>query len=370
MEIYLLIFFIIFISGLVSTFTKVNKYYSIIIFFILAAFGSLRYKIGMDYESYENIFNSISSNPVNIFNSNGDVYVEPGYALIISCLKNIGFNNIGIFALHIIVTLIFFHKAIIRYSINSFLSWNIFYGVYYANLLFNGMRQGLFIAIILFVFPRLLKKDIRSFIKMLLLSVFLAFFIHKTALMLPVFYCFCLFEPKIKYKIYLLLIMLIWAFSGMGKILVEVGGLAFFKDSAYLSVVDFYTQSEAFGKELKFFSITVLHRIIILVLALYFAQFKSSSTLFKQLSNIYFWGAIIYLFLTPMGYILATRVSMNLKIFEVTLLPFFIPFFKERYFKLLGFLIISLWSFAVMLTNFYLPGNYPYYIPYRTILGK
>ncbi|MGE6220120.1 EpsG family protein [Nubsella zeaxanthinifaciens] len=370
MGIYHIIFFIIFISGFVSTFTKVNKYYSIVIFFILAIFGSLRYKIGMDYESYENIFNSISDDPTSIFNASGEVYVEPGYALVISCLKSIGLNNIGIFAFHILITLIFFYKAIIKYSVDSFLSWNIFYGVYYANLLFNGMRQGLFIAIILLVFPRLLKRDLNSFLKMLFLSVFLAFFVHKTALMLPIFYFFCLFEPKMKYKIYLLIFMLIWAFSGVGKILVEVGGLAFFKDTAYLSVVDFYTQSEAFGKELKFFSITVLHRIVILVLALYFSQFKSSSPLFRQLSNIYFWGAIIYLFLTPMGYILATRVSMNLKIFEVTLLPFFIPFLKESYFKLIGFLIISLWSFAVMLTNFYLPGNYPYYIPYRTILEK
>ncbi|MBC6110546.1 EpsG family protein [Pedobacter fastidiosus] len=369
MGIYIIIFIVILGTSLLSIFVKINKYYSVLIFILLLLFGALRYKIGMDYESYEDIFNLFTGKALSL-KGVSDLYLEPGYAIILSYLKYIGFGNIGIFAIHMALSLYFFHKAILRYSYNTFISWNIFYGVYYANLLFNGMRQGLFIAIILYVFPRLLKKTWLSFFKVLLLSFLLAFFLHKTALALPIIYLVCLFKPTIKYKYAILFGSLVWAFTGLGNVLVQVGGLSFFKDTAYLGVVDFYSQNESFGSEIKLLSISVLHRLVILFLALYFSEFKTAPPVFKKLTNIYFWGAVIYFVLTPLGYMLATRVSMNVKAFDLLLIPYFVIFLKEYKFKFLGLMLISAWSFAVMLTNFYIPGNYPYYIPYRTILSR
>jgi len=45
-------------------------------------------------------------------------------------------------------------------------------------------------------------------------------------------------------------------------------------------------------------------------------------------------------------------------------------FLKGNKFKVVGLVLKSFSSFAVMLTNFYTPGNYPYYVPYRTIYSK
>lgn len=369
MAIYNIIFILIFLLSFISVFIKINKFYSVYIFLILLIFGVLRFKIGMDYESYEEIFNSISNTPLSLSDM-ATIYIEPGYGMAISYLKFIGFENIGLFAVHMLLSLYFVNKAILKYSFNPLISWLIFYGVYYANLLFNGMRQGLFIAIIMYLLPVFLERKKFTFLKVLTWSVILSFFLHKTALLLPVIYLVCLYNPSLKNKYIILFCSMVWAFTGVGSVLIQVGGLSFIKDAGYLGVVDFYSQNEAFGAEIKLLSVSVLHRLAILLLALYFSNFKSSNPMFKKLVNIYFWGIIIYFFLTPLGYMLATRVGMNLKVFDVLIIPYFLIFLKEYKFKIAGLVMVSLWSFSVMLTNFYIPGNYPYYIPYRTIFSK
>lgn len=371
MAIYNLIFIFIFLISFVSIFVKINKYYSVTIFVILLVFGVLRYKIGMDYESYEEIFDSIFNRPMSM-SEIADIYIEPGYGIAMSCFKYIGLDKIGLFAVHMIISLYFTNKAILKYSYNPFISWLIFYGVYYANLFFNGIRQGLFIAIIMYLLPILLQKEkiTLTFFKVLILSIFLGFFVHKTALVLPFLYLLGLLDFSFQNKLILLTVSMIWAFTGIGNVLIQLGGLAFIKDAGYLGVVDFYTQNETFGAEIKLLSVSVLHRLLILILALYFSKFQSSNFIFKKMVNIYFWGIVIYFLLTPLGYMLATRVSMNLKVFDVLLIPYFLIFLKEYPFKILGLILVSAWSFAVMLTNFYMPGNYPYYIPYRTIFSK
>ena len=369
MILYNLIFLLLLGIAFISLFVEVNRVYSFFILVTLILFGSLRYKVGMDYESYESIFDSIDNKPMSMSDA-ASFYLEPGYVMIISCLKYIGFDNIGLFALQMILSVYFVNKAIMKYSQNIFVAWVIVYGVYYVNLFFNGIRQGLFIAIIMYIFPYLLEKSRKNFLNIVILSIVLGFFLHKTAVILPLIYIVCLFTPSLRNKYIILLGTLVWAFTGVGNMLMQVGGLAFFKDNAYLGVVDLYSTSEAFGKEINFFSISVLHRLAILVVALYFSSFASADPLFKKLTNIYFWGAVAYFALVPLGYIMATRVSMNLKIFDVLLIPYFLVFLKEYSFKIIGLLLISLWSFAVMLTNFYLPGNYEYYIPYRTIFSK
>lgn len=369
MGIYIVIFLILLLVSLASIFVKINKYYSIYILLALVIFGAVRYEIGMDYKSYEEIFETIGSTPRFFGNLDG-IFVEPGYAIIISWLQYLGVGSIGLFAIHMVLSCTVTYLAILKYSKNVFISWLIMFGVYYANLFFNGIRQGLFIAIVLYILPDLLNKGYKGFIKMLLWSVFLSIFLHKTALILPVIYVICLIDFSLTKKMILLGFSMVWAFAGIGNIMVQVAGLSFFKESAFLSVIDVYTQNDTFSAEIKFFSISVMHRLVILFLALYFAQKKSASPLFKQLSNIYFWGIVLYFVIAPLGYLLATRVSMNLKIFDVVILTYFIPFLYERVFKVVGVILIAIWSFSVMLTNFYIPGNYVFYVPYRSIFNK
>jgi hypothetical protein len=366
MVIYLVIFTLLVLISAFSIKGKVSKTINYYIVIVLCLFAALRYKIGMDYESYEELFNSAGNIPLTI-NQALDMFIEPGYIIIISYIKYFGINNLGVFAIHAILSIYFLNKAILKYSNNIYISWLIIFGVYFVNLYFNGLRQGLFIAILFYYLPIFLaRKGFKNFAHLLLLSLFLFFALHKTAILFPVIYIISLFNPLIKTKIYIFFAFLIWAFSGVGEILIS--GIPYIKDIAYLGIIDFYTNHENFSASVNLLSITVLHRLVILIAALYLSEFKGAGLLFKKLINIYFWGIIIYLFCIPLGYMLATRINMNFKIFDVILISYFVLFFKTKTDKLLFLSIIIIWSLFSMLTNFYMPGNYDYYLPYRTIL--
>ena len=148
MAIYFIIFLFILSFCFLSLYIKLSNYYSYLFFLLLMFFGSVRFEIGMDYNSYTELFNEIVPD-FDLSLRVTDTFSEPGYVFFIKLLKFIGFGNIGLFALHIIVSLFFVNKAILKYSKNIYLSWLTFFGVYYINLLFNGIRQGLLISILL-----------------------------------------------------------------------------------------------------------------------------------------------------------------------------------------------------------------------------
>lgn len=365
MLIYFILFFLFFSFSYISIQLNLTKAYSYLFFLILLVFGSIRFEIGMDYLSYTELFNEIIPD-FDLGLRITDTFSEPGYVYFIKLLKYIGFGNIGIFALHIIISLIFINKAILKYSKNIFISWLIFFGVYYINLLFNGIRQGLLISILLYYIPNLFQRGRINFTKVILLTFILTFFVHKTALSIPVLYILSLFYPTNNKKIILLLISYIWAFGGIGDSIVQLTHLDFVKNSSLLSVLDIYSVSENNENTIKIFSISMMHRLVFLLIGIYFTKYIKNE-LHLRILNLYFWGVIIYILLVPLGYMIATRISMNFKIFDIITLSYFLYYLKEKELKISYLFFISIWSISVMLTNFYIPGNYEYYIPYKTI---
>ncbi|MNE37108.1 hypothetical protein D3C80_1309470 [compost metagenome] len=220
------------------------------------------------------------------------------------------------------------------------------------------------------VLPELGNKGWKGFVKICLLSIFLFFFVHKTALILILIYPLTLFRLSSRQMILLLSVSMVWAFGGIGNVLVNVVGLNFIKNTPFLAALDFYSQNETFSAEIKFLSLPVLHRLLIVSIGIYFLNKLKEFKNFPVVFNLYFWGVIIYFILVPLGNILATRISMNLKIFDSLVIPYLFIVLKEKEFKSFAVLIVALWSLSILLYNFYLPGNYPYYIPYKTIFEK
>ena len=365
MEIYFIIFSIFLLFSLLSLNIKLPNYYSYLFFFILLFFGSIRFEIGMDYNSYSELFNEILPN-FELSLRVTDTFSEPGYVFLIKIFKYVGFNNIALFALHILISLFFVHKAIVKYSKNIFLSWLIFFGVYYINLLFNGIRQGLLISILLYYIPILFKKGKYNFYKILFLTFILTFFVHKTALVIPILYFLTLFNINQNIKILLVIISCIWAYGGIGDSIIQLTHLDFVKNSSLLSVLDVYSVSENNENSIKFLSISMMHRLFFLLLGIYFTKFINDPVHLRIL-NLYFWGVILYIILVPLGYMIATRISMNFKIFDIITLSYFLFYLKEKEFKYSYVILIAIWSVSVMLTNFYIPGNYEFYVPFKTI---
>lgn len=163
-------------------------------FFVLVLFASIRsYLVGTDTGAYTSDFRN-QVNPENfIFREN----VEIGYQLLSYLVLNLTYNYFWLlFIASTIVVgsyLVFFKK----YSQEYFLSVLIFlsFGLY--TFYFNGLRQGLAMAIVVWSTPYLLNKKILNFS----LIVLLASLFHKSALIMFIFYFLINFKVKIEYKI-------------------------------------------------------------------------------------------------------------------------------------------------------------------------
>ncbi len=115
-----LIFSILFI-------TSINRYSKILIaivfFLAMIIFGGLRYQVGADWDSYENINSLITSE--SLFKTG----VEPLYSLLVYITKSIGLNYL--FFVFIIFSLSTFLKfySIYKYSVNFFASILVYFPV-------------------------------------------------------------------------------------------------------------------------------------------------------------------------------------------------------------------------------------------------
>lgn len=149
-----------------------KKIFTNLLLFILFIFCGLRYKVGNDYESYQNIFYAIKSG----FES----YVEPGFYLlnIIFSKTNNGFYYV--FGIVSFVTIYLYLRALIKFRV-------VLLGVFFlftAEYLFfinDIIRQGLAIAIFLNLISAISSNKT---IKIYIIVLISTFTIHYSAIVL------------------------------------------------------------------------------------------------------------------------------------------------------------------------------------------
>lgn len=153
--------------------------------------ATIRYGIGTDYFTYIEIFNDVSSrfSLSLIFH----YYQEPLNIITYYISYIIFKNEIGMFFLYSLMTLVFISKGIEYYKKEISLSLSIFiyYMVFY-HISFNAMRQMIAISIIFYSFKYILNKDFKRY----LLFVIIAFLFHNSALIAISFYFLCPLKRK------------------------------------------------------------------------------------------------------------------------------------------------------------------------------
>lgn len=174
MTAYFILYVIVLLSS--SLVTQVNsKKYLIFISIILTIFSGLRYDVGVDYISYENMFLGIQGYAPN----------EPGLAWLISIFQKIGVRPQMIFLLFSVVIQIALYKSLSHFQSNYSISIMIFLCVapFYLGS-FNGIRQFLAIVLIYSIIHLLEKKD---YLKFSIYIILISLFVHLTAIiMLPI----------------------------------------------------------------------------------------------------------------------------------------------------------------------------------------
>lgn len=169
---YIFLYFIILLFTLISYDRKISKSIIYFLFLCLFVFSAIRYDIGRDYDSYLTIF----ENPDKMQTS------EKGFMLFNGLLKNLGFSVQSVIIVFSAITLIFAFLYIEENSSDKSLSIFIFFtfSPFYLGSL-NTIRQAL--AIYVFLYSVKYIKS-RKFVRYFLHIVAIAFFAHKSAVIL------------------------------------------------------------------------------------------------------------------------------------------------------------------------------------------
>ncbi len=165
---------------------------------LYAIIMGLRYKVGADYYQYLNMY----LDPYFITER-----IEPGFQLILSTLRNLGFHYSVFFGTIAFLQLYFIYRAIKQYpDLYGFLAFTFMFGcVWYSYA--NGLRQQLAFCIFVFSLKFILEK------KWIWYYIFigLAYTMHKSAIVLTLIYPLFLLKKNWFSNIKVQLILLIGA---------------------------------------------------------------------------------------------------------------------------------------------------------------
>ncbi|MGP5435774.1 EpsG family protein [Psychrobacter alimentarius] len=163
-------------------------------FLTLSLFAGMRsFRVGTDSGTYTKDFRS----QLNIYNFQFDGSVEIGYQLLKFSLLRITQNYFWLFFTTGLIVVFCYLYVIKKYSVNYWFSVFLFVTLGVYTFFFNGLRQGLAMAIFALALPYLLEKRLVYY----LLVCFLASLFHITALFMIPFYFLVNLKIKPIYKI-------------------------------------------------------------------------------------------------------------------------------------------------------------------------
>ena len=161
---------------------------------VLALFAGIRsYYVGTDSPGYVRSF----INPLDIDDFKFKENVEFGYQLLEYILLSLTRNYFWLFFITGLIVVYCYLKMIKKYSVNYLLSVFLFITLGTYVFFFNGLRQGLAMAIFVLATPYLLEKKLIPYI---LIALFASVF-HISALFMVPFYLLSNIEIKKIYKV-------------------------------------------------------------------------------------------------------------------------------------------------------------------------
>ena len=161
---------------------------------VLSLFAGLRsFRVGSDTETYTRKFNSQLDIEYFSFSEG----IELGYQALEYAILSVTNNYFWLLAITSLIVVYCYLRVIRRYSINYWFSVFLYITLGVYTFFFNGLRQGLAMAVFTLAIPYLLE---RNFILYLLICIIASFF-HITALFMIPFYFIVNLKVKPLYKV-------------------------------------------------------------------------------------------------------------------------------------------------------------------------
>lgn len=350
---YITLLLILFVFSILGLFKmdynlKIGLFY--ISFIILFLFSGLRYDVGMDYSSYEELYYN------SLVGLNPEIK-EPGWAIFFYLFRNLNipFSNIVLLISFISVFCVFIF--IYRYSPFPFLSVLIFFCfTQYYTYSFNVMRQCMAAYIFLACLKYVEENKIVAYLFILL---FLVLFVHTSSIILiPLFF---VLNKKISWWVKLLLLFVSLA---MSKFVIHI----FMLSETY----KIYLSFDQYSSEVSLTTyILILIGCFLFCLEVCFRKWTSSEILMLNLSFCYFvFLSITFVFENTPLIIVFMRVAYYFTPVLIVLIPMLIKkFFSIRSSYILVPIVAIVYS-CLFLFTLSSAGKSNKLLPYRTIFSN
>lgn len=192
--------FVLFLMLFISIFEKIvlNRRAIIIPVLLLVVLATVRdYTVGTDTVVYVSKFiNNLDSNYYEF-----DKNIEYGYQVLEYVILSLNLNYFYLFFITSLFVVSLFLKTIKNLSVNYVLSIFLYYTLGFYTFFFNGLRQGIAVAICFFALPYFIEKQLKKFI----IAIFIASLFHISALIFLLYYFVInYFSFKLEYKLFFL----------------------------------------------------------------------------------------------------------------------------------------------------------------------
>lgn len=338
MTAYFLTFFILIASLIQSLlFKKSTKVLFVLSGLVLILISGLRYDVGVDYQSYLELFDRIGRgyNP----------YTEFGFDTIVKLFLFAGLTYQSIFLFFSTLTVVFFLKYIYYFSRYKYLSLFLFFSLpvfYFAS--FNQIRQFLAVAIFAYSLRYIYNKNIFKYI----VFIVLASTIHTTVLlMLPLYF---ILNKKVSISLYIIYLIGVFLFLQIVDLVISTLGIS----QVYLNKLTEDNGVNPFAYVL----------LLILIFSIYTKEFLKGKELFI---NMLFFATLIS-FLPMFTDILPGAVVRMTSYFSISLLiiiPEYINYFKNKNLKIIYFLGVLSLSILYLSFTIVNKGNIYNLVPYE-----
>lgn len=349
--IYIIVFFLTFIlNEIASIIYKKKKMLSNILimssFLILLIFVGCRYYVGTDYESYLNIYNTVSSFDVSELNL---IDIELGAKLLFKLIYILFDNQYLIFIGLALLTLYPIYKANKLYDY-KYLGYSILtYCFMFLPFCMNGMRQGVAMSFILLAFAYLFKNKKINMI----MAFIIAFMFHKSSiLLLPYIVLFLFRKDKIgeidSIVITLILACILFFFNGA---LMKVGIISDYE----------YLLGALNIEDVSFKSILLFIPYILIMLS-YDNKLEKH---INEIKGLVVSGIILTLIGTTRQFL--SRISLYHLMFLTLLIPFLINNINNKTNKIIIKLFYIIYLVIYFIYEFYISGKHEIF-PYQSWL--
>lgn len=339
---YLYVFSMLSLFASISTKSNTN-FIMITLLILTILFSGLRYGVGVDYFSYNNLFNAIGVG--------GYAPVEIGFVTLSSFFLSLGFKTQFLFLLYasiIVALFINFYKKYSSYPILSIVLF-ILMPIFFMSS-FNGIRQFMAISLFLFALQYLINRKLFQYT----LAISVAAMFHQSALLMLPLYFIIHNRPSIKLYLFLSVAYII-ILQGSQFILFHIMNFSHI----------YYLQTERFQGVVDF----KIYGFIFFFLLLYMLREKlienrSENSIFI---NMLFMGLLILL--TPvfsdLPYMLVMRMSIYFLIVVPILLVNILPIITNRPLKNMYFACLIIFITIYYWATLYFKGEFYKLLPYN-----